>query len=135
MGFQRMAKSSIAIFAATQMLLTTQLSTSAQAEMLSTEAAISKYAQHADRDFLLSELERQEIRDGLIAQGVDPNEAERRLKALSNEEIASIVAQMENETAGGSSIVGALVTIFIILLVTDLLCLTKVFSFTRCAGR
>ncbi len=135
MGFQRMAKSSIAVFAATQMLLTTQLSTSAQAEMLSTEAAISKYAQHADRDFLLSELERQEIRDGLIAQGVDPNEAERRLKALSNEEIASIVAQMENETAGGSSIVGALVTIFIILLVTDLLCLTKVFSFTRCAGR
>ena len=135
MGFQRMAKSSIAVFAATQMLLTTQLSTSAQAEMLSTEAAISKYAQHADRDFLLSELERQEIRDGLIAQGVDPNEAERRLKALSNEEIASIVAQMENETAGGSSIVGALVTIFVILLVTDLLCLTKVFSFTRCAGR
>ncbi len=135
MGFQRMAKSSIAVFAATQMLLTTQLSTSAQAEMLSTEAAISKYAQHADRDFLLSELERQEIRDGLIAQGVDPNEAERRLKSLSNEEIASIVAQMENETAGGSSIVGALVTIFIILLVTDLLCLTKVFSFTRCAGR
>ncbi len=135
MGFQRMAKSSIAVFAATQMLLTTQLSTSAQAEMLSTEAAISKYAQHADRDYLLSELERQEIRDGLIAQGVDPNEAERRLKALSNEEIASIVAQMENETAGGSSIVGALVTIFIILLVTDLLCLTKVFSFTRCAGR
>ena len=135
MGFQRMAKSSIAVFAATQMLLTTQLSTSAQAEMLSTEAAISKYAQHADRDFLLSELERQEIRDGLIAQGVDPNEAERRLKALSNEEIASIVAQMDSETAGGSSIVGALVTIFIILLVTDLLCLTKVFSFTRCAGR
>ncbi len=135
MGFQRMAKSSIAVFAATQMLLTTQLSTSAQAEMLSTEAAISKYAQHADRDFLLSELERQEIRDGLIAQGVDPNEAERRLKSLSNEEIASIVYQMENETAGGSSIVGALVTIFIILLVTDLLCLTKVFSFTRCAGR
>ncbi|MGI9370761.1 MAG: PA2779 family protein [Ruegeria sp.] len=135
MGFQRIAKSGLATFAVIQMLLAVQLGTAAQAEMLSTESVISKYAAHADRDFLLSELQRQEIRDELVAQGVDPNEAERRLKALSNEEIASVLTQMENETAGGSSIVGALVTVFIILLVTDLLCLTKVFSFTRCAGR
>lgn len=135
MGFQHIAKSSLAIFAATQMLLAVQLSTVAQAEMLSTEAVISKYATHADRDFLLSELQRQDIRDELVAQGVDPNEAERRLRALSNAEIASVLTQMENETAGGNGIVGALVTVFIILLVTDLLCLTKVFSFTRCAGR
>ncbi|WP_237212640.1 PA2779 family protein [Ruegeria lacuscaerulensis] len=122
-------------FIAAQMLLATQLSTMAQAEMLSTNEVISKYASYADRDFLLSELNRQEIRDELVARGVDPKEAETRLNALSNEEIASVLQQMEHDTAGGNGIVGALLTVFIILLVTDLLCLTKVFPFTRCAGR
>jgi hypothetical protein len=32
-------------------------------------------------------------------------------------------------------IVGAAVLIFIILLITDILCLTSVFNFTRCAQR
>ena len=55
--------------------------------------------------------------------------------ALSDEEIASIIAQMEEDSAGAGAIVGALVTVFVILLVTDLLCLTKVFKFTRCGVR
>lgn len=135
MGFKRMVRGSLVTFIAAQMLLATQISTMAQAEMLSTNEVISRYATHADRDFLLNELEKQEIRDELVARGVDPKEAETRLKALSNEEIASILHQMEHDTAGGNGIVGALVTVFIILLVTDLLCLTKVFPFTRCTGR
>lgn len=135
MGFRRMTKSGLIAFVAAQMVVATQLSTQAQAEMLSTEAAISKYAAHANRDFLLGELKKQEIRDQIVAQGVDPTEAEARLKALSDEEIASILMQMEDDTAGGNGVVGALLTVFIILLVTDLLCLTKVFPFTRCAAR
>ncbi|WP_319005194.1 PA2779 family protein [Leisingera sp. McT4-56] len=122
-------------FSAVQMLLSMQMSTMAQAEMLSTGEVISRYAAHADRDFLLSELKKQEVHDELVARGVDPNEAETRLAALSNEEIASVIAQMESDTAGGNGVVGALLTVFIILLVTDLLCLTKAFPFTRCAGR
>ncbi len=135
MGFQKIARGSVVTFVALQMLLAAQLSTMAQAEMLSTGEVISRYETYANRDFLLNELDKQEVRDELIAMGVDPKEAETRLKALSNEEIASVLTQMENETAGGNGVVGALLTVFIILLVTDLLCLTKVFPFTRCAGR
>ncbi|MDP5220048.1 PA2779 family protein [Ruegeria sp. 2205SS24-7] len=122
-------------FLAAQMLLAAQTTTMVQAELLTTEAAISKYAAIADRDYLLGELKKKEIRDEIIAQGVDPGEAEARLSALSDVEIASIVEQMEEGTAGGNAVVGALLTVFVILLVTDLLCLTKVFSFTRCATR
>jgi len=38
---------------------------------------------------------------------------------------------MEDDSAG-AGVIGALVTVFLVLLVTDLLCLTKLFNFTRC---
>jgi len=135
MGIIKLTKKGLVICLAAQMALAMQLSTAAQAEMLSTEAAIAKYSAYANRDFLLAEVRKQEIRDEIIALGVDPEEAEARLAVLSNEEIASIITQMENDSAGadaGAGIVGTLVTVFVILLVTDFLCLTKVFKFTRC---
>ena len=126
-------KRGLAVGLAVQLVLATQLATEARAEMIGTDAAISRYAAQADRDFLLGEVRRQEIRNEIIGLGVDPAEAEARLAALSDAEIASIVAQMDEDSAGASGIVGALLTVFIILLVTDLLCLTRVFNFTRCA--
>lgn len=113
--------------------LAAQTGAGARAEMVSTGEAIQKYAGPTDRAGLLAELERAEIRDRLVAMGIDPAEAEARLAALSDAEIAGMVAQMQADTAGGNPIVGALLTVFVILLVTDLLCLTSVFSFTRCA--
>ncbi|MEL6800649.1 MAG: PA2779 family protein [Pseudomonadota bacterium] len=115
------------------MSFNTHVVTKAQAEMLSTEQAIADYAAHADRQFLLSEIQRDEIRDEIVAQGVDPAEAEARLMALTDAEVATLVQQMEDGSAGADGIVGVLFTVFVILLVTDILCLTRVFSFTRCA--
>ncbi|MEL6519067.1 MAG: PA2779 family protein [Pseudomonadota bacterium] len=115
------------------MSFNTHVVTKAQAEMLSTEQAIANYAAHADRQFLLSEIQRDEIRDEIVAQGVDPAEAEARLMALTDAEVATLVQQMEDGSAGADGIVGVLFTVFVILLVTDILCLTRVFSFTRCA--
>ncbi len=115
-----------------QFLLITQFVTVAQAEMLGTDAAIAKYSQHADRTFLLNELQREDVQQAIIDQGIDPVEAERRLAALSDAEVASMVGQIEDGSAG-ADIVGTLFTVFVILLVTDILCLTRIFSFTRCA--
>lgn len=135
MSFLNLTRNGLALCLAAQMALLPPLSTMAQAEMLSTEAAISKYSAYANRDFLLGEVKKQEIRDEIIALGVDPAEAEVRLEALSDDEIASIISQMEKDSAGGNAIVGAIVTVFLVLLVTDLLCLTRLFNFTRCITR
>lgn len=136
MSFLSLTRKGLTICLAVQFVLSAQLSTAAQAEMFSTEAAIAKYSAYANRDLLLDEISKQELRNEIIALGIDPAEAEKRLEALSDAEIASIIAQMEEDSAGagGGSIVGAFVTVFVILLVTDLLCLTKVFKFTRCAA-
>jgi len=106
MGIIKLTKKGLVICLAAQMALAMQLSTAAQAEMLSTEAAIAKYSAYANRDFLLAEVRKQEIRDEIIALGVDPEEAEARLAVLSNEEIASIITQMEDDSAGADPSAG-----------------------------
>jgi hypothetical protein len=40
---------------------------------------------------------------------------------------------MENDNAG-ADVVGTLFTVFVILLITDFLCLTRIYNFTRCVG-
>lgn len=131
MGFLNLSKKSVAILLSTQLVLATQAVTLAQADMLATDAAISKYSAMANRSLLLDELQRDEVRNEIIELGVDPAEAEARLAALSDAEISTILTQMENDNAG-ADIIGTLFTVFIILLVTDLLCFTRVFNFTRC---
>lgn len=132
MGMLNLTKRGVAIALSAQLILATQAVTLAQAEMLGTEAAINKYAQHSDRAFLMDALQRDDIKAEIVAMGVDPAEAEARLAALSDAEVASIMVQMEKDNAG-ADIVGTLFTVFIVLLVTDILCLTRFFNFTRCA--
>ena len=54
---------------------------------------------------------------------------------LSDEEAAQLARQIDNLPAGADAgigpIVGAIVLVFLVLLITDLLGLTKVFPFTR----
>lgn len=131
MGLMNITKKGVALALSAQLVLATQAVTMAQAEMLGTEAAINKYTALSNRAVLMDELQRDEVRSQIIEMGVDPAEAEARLAALSDAEVASIVSQIENDSAG-ADIIGTLFTIFIILLVTDLLCFTRVFNFTRC---
>lgn len=131
MGLLNISKKSMAIALSAQLVLATQAVTVAQAEMLGTDAAISKYTALNNRSVLMDELQREDVQAEMIAMGVDPAEAEARLAALSDAEISTILTQMENDSAG-ADILGTLFTIFVILLVTDLLCLTRFFNFTRC---
>ncbi|MDX8352581.1 PA2779 family protein [Cognatiyoonia sp. IB215182] len=131
MGFLNLTKKGVALALSAQLVLATQAVTLAEAQMVGTDAAINKYTAMANRSVLMDELQRSEVREQIIELGVDPAEAEQRLAALSDEEISTILTQMENDSAG-ADIVGTLFTVFIILLVTDLLCFTRIFNFTRC---
>ena len=135
MPFKSAASKAFSLLLALQIAVISQVSFAAQAEMISTQSAVESYAASTNRDALMAELQREEIRAELKALGMDPSEAQARLAALSDEEVAAVLLKFESDPAGAGavgSVVGALVTVFIILLVTDLLCLTKVFKFTRC---
>ena len=62
-------------------------------------------------------------------QGVDPELAIERVAALTDEEAGQLAEKINSAPAGG--IIGALLLVFFVLLVTDILGLTKVFPFTR----
>lgn len=83
-----------------------------------------------ERDKVRGFLDRTEVRERMQALGVDPVAARERVDALTDEEASRLATRIDELPAGGN-IIGVLFTIFIILLVTDLLGLTKVFPFTR----
>jgi hypothetical protein len=83
-------------------------------------------------------LQRQDVRDQMVALGVDPAEAAARVASLSDREIRQIAGQIDRLPAGQGVIValiGAAVFIFLVLLITDLLGLTHVFPFVRHPSR
>lgn len=85
---------------------------------------------NASRERLAAELDRPELVAKLEQWGVTPEQARSRVDALSDEEAQRLVAQID-EAPAGAGVLGALVFIFVLLLVTDILGLTKVFPFTR----
>jgi len=103
---------------------------SAQAGMVSSEQVISSQTAQLDREHLRALFDRKDVREQLQARGVDADAARARVDALTDNEVASINGKLDNLPAGGD-IVGAVVFVFIVLLITDILGLTKVFPFTH----
>lgn len=103
----------------------------AQAAMISTEEAVQMAMPAGNERAAVSALmARADVKAELARFGVDPALAAERVAALSDAEIASLHQRVQSETAGGS-VVGVIVFIFVLLLITDILGLTKVFPFTR----
>jgi hypothetical protein len=106
----------------------------AQAALVSTEELLAAGNGAADRARVLAFLERAEVREQIAALGVDPTQAAARVAALSDAQVREIAGELEQLPAGQSAVgavVGAIVIIFLVLLVTDLLGLTNVFPFVR----
>lgn len=85
----------------------------------------------AERDRVKNFLDRAEVRDKMQALGVDANAARARVDALTDEEVAQLAGRIDQLPAGGSDVLGVLLAVFIVLLITDILGLTKIFPFTR----
>ncbi len=101
-----------------------------QAGMLPTAAVASSPAKAR----IVGVLERGDVRTQLASLGVDPADAKARVAALTDEEATQLAARLDSLPAGGDGIgpiIGAALLIFLVLLLTDILGVTKVFPFTR----
>ena len=106
----------------------------AQASMVSGEQVIASQSVQHDRERLRSLFERADVREQLLARGVDASSAQARIDALTDSEVASIAGKLDSLPAGGD-VIDALIFVFLVLLVTDILGFTKVFPFTRAIHR
>jgi hypothetical protein len=102
----------------------------AQASIVSTDEFVSSGAAPSSRERVSSFLVRDDVRQALQNQGVSPQAAAERVQAMSDAEVEQLAGRIDQAPAGGD-VLGVLFTVFIVLLVTDIMGLTKVFPFTR----
>jgi cysteine synthase len=109
----------------------------AQASLVPTQSVIEQtYTAEAARDRVNSFMAREDVRAEFEKQGVNPDEAAARVAALSDADVSALAGRIESDPSGQGTvgtIVGAALIVFLVLLFTDIVCLTNVFSFTRCA--
>ncbi len=97
------------------------------ANIIATDAVVAA----TTRGRIAQALSRAEVRAQLVAYGVDPAEVQARVNALTDREAAQLADRIDALPAGGDAFIGALVFVFLVLLITDILGLTKIFPFTR----
>jgi hypothetical protein len=98
----------------------------AQAGIVPTESAVTGVERARVAEFL----DRQDVQAQLQARGVSADEVKARVAALTDEEARQMASRIDSLPAGGD-VLGILLTVFIVLLITDILGFTKVFPFTR----
>jgi hypothetical protein len=107
----------------------------AKAQIIDTNTVIAAQKQEANRERVIAFLGRDDVQQAMVQRGVDAAEAQKRVASLSDSELTKISQAMEQLPAGGDggvgTIIGAVVFIFVVLLITDLLGLTHVFSFVN----
>jgi hypothetical protein len=104
---------------------------SARAGMIGTETVLSTQADQSARLRVAAFFEREDVAAALMEHGVPPEEARERVASLSDTEVMQIAQVVDQLPAGGNSVVGAVLFIFLVLLITDILGFTRIFPFVR----
>jgi hypothetical protein len=102
----------------------------AHAGMIGTEAVINAAQAQQDRERLHQVLSRNDVKTQLIARGVDPAQVQARVDSLTDQEAQILATKMDQLPAGGDFI-DAIIFIFLVLLITDILGFTNVFPFVK----
>jgi len=103
----------------------------AQAGMIGTGAVVNATQAQQDRARLHDVFNREDVKAQLIARGVDPAQVQARVDSLTDQEVQSLAGKLDQVPAGGDSVLGVLVFIFIVLLITDILGFTNIFPFVK----
>jgi hypothetical protein len=103
--------------------------------MVDTAQVVDHALVEQGRTRIMALVERKDVLEQLQANGVTAERAIARVNAMTDEEVLQVSGKLDQLPAGGGDIIGALVFIFIVLLITDILGLTKVFKFTRSITR
>ena len=116
------------------LFVTTMPMPRAQAALVTTEDFATQRSVANDRARLSELLAREDILRELKAYGISAEEAQARVASLTDAEVADVAGRLDQLPAGQSwfgVLIGAAVIVFIVLLITDIAGLTKVFPFTR----
>lgn len=102
------------------------------AAMVKTETVLAGGEILIAREKVRAFLDRQDVQAAMTARGINPLEAKARVDSLSDAEVKKIAAKIDELPAGGDALgfvaVAALVFL-LVLLITDMLGFTNIFTF------
>ena len=105
----------------------------AQAGMISTETVLAAQVNDDARTQVMAFFARDDVQQVMMSHGVAADEVTARVASLSDAEIRLLAGEIERLHAGAGlgAVIGAAVFIFVVLLITDILGFTKVFTFVQ----
>jgi hypothetical protein len=124
----------LCIFMAVLMLIVSTPCQSVLAAFIDTETVLDSIRGQEAHNQLKHFLSREDVKAALIAHGIDPMEAKRRINALSDEEVLRIADQIDQLPTGGGAAEAVLVILlvfFLVLVILDLTGVTDVFPFIK----
>ncbi len=104
-----------AIILTIALMLVSNVYQSASAAMIATEKMLRAENTTASRAFLHQVVERQDVRETLIAQGVDPREAHNRIDSLTDDEVDRVYGVIDDLEAGQGVIIFSMIIVGVIV--------------------
>ena len=98
----------------------------AQAVVIDTQTILATEADSPKAE-VQAFLAREEVREQMVALGVDPDDASGRVAALTDQEL-SLLQYHINDLPAGSSALALLGAVFLVLIVLELVGVTNIFS-------
>ena len=128
-GFRRIGKPVMPLVTFALLVLSMHMP-AAQAALIGTDTVVRAEQAQQDRARLEQLLNREDVKQQLLAQGVDAADAKARVDALSDSEVQTLAQRIDQLPAGGDAL-GAIVFVLVLLLITDILGFTDVFPFVK----
>jgi cobalamin biosynthesis protein CobD/CbiB len=129
----------VCYFVVVTMLLMCLRVQTVRAAIIKTETVLTQSTVNDVRENLNQFLKREDVQAIMTAQGISPVEAIARVDSLSDDEIMQIADKLDQLPAGGTSTIGVIVIasviVFIVLLITDILGFTDIFTFVKHPSR
>lgn len=101
------------------------------ASIISTEQALQQHSLYDNpRNMLKKMIDQVRVQQQFIALGVDPQKIQQRIDLMTNRELATLSAELEQLPAG-QGVVSLLLTLFLVFLITDILGYTDIFPFVH----
>ncbi|MGD8581569.1 MAG: PA2779 family protein [Gammaproteobacteria bacterium] len=100
----------------------------AGAAIVTNDIVVSQLQQNSAKTELLQTISRSDVKEQLLALGVNPADVESRINLMTHEEIAQLNQKIDELPAGGD-VLGILLVIFIVFVITDVIGATDIFPF------
>ena len=107
---------------------------SAMAALIETETVLEASWGQEARSRIKQVLVREDVRQALIKQGIDPREADARIDSLSDAEAIAVADNLDQLPAGEGALEALLIValiVFLVLLATDIAGYTDIFPFVE----